>query len=473
MGVSLLLLFLILAGCEEAQEPLPKSDRYLVGAHYYHWYPDNFTDGTLRKKLVPPQPPQAGWYQSADVSVVEQHIAWASRYGIDFFTLDYWPDRPEQNLRIDDTFLMAANLGDIKFAIMHETAAHNYIGHLEVTVFTEDVGDALYDDLVAVGEKYFDHPNYLTISGRPVIFFYLTRTFFGDFVRPIEAFREKMKEQGYDPIIIADEIYWQVIGKNEVNEIGDPFLVPDPQPDRIRLFDAITYYNLYKVEKPEHDGYGADTGYLDDVIALLDIYREAVGDSTAFVPGVMPGYNDRGVRLEKDHYAIPRQWTEGGAITGLFEETFDKIAIPQADSDLNMILITSWNEWNEDTAIEPAVVAVGTTKDNSASGKFFTQGYSYEGHGVSYLKVVRDKVVAIAGKITRSDGTAVNGLSICAWSGSNKKTCSTSNSEGYYRLTRLKLPPGEFFVGPEASGGSTKVEVVKESASTGVDIVVE
>ena len=53
-------------------------------------------------------------------------------------------------------------------------------------------------------------------------------------------------------------------------------------------------------------------------------------------------------------------------------------------------MITSWNEWNEDTAIEPVAAAPATTNDRR--GGFFTQGYPYEGYGTTYLDIVRDKL---------------------------------------------------------------------------------
>ena len=64
---------------------------------------------------------------------------------------------------------------------------------------------------------------------------------------------------------------------------------------------------------------------------------------------------------------------------------------PLVDPRLRAILITSWNEWNEDTAIEPLSRSAATIED--ASGRrFFTQGYSYEGFGTIYVDVVRDRL---------------------------------------------------------------------------------
>jgi hypothetical protein len=53
--------------------------------------------------------------------------------------------------------------------------------------------------------------------------------------------------------------------------------------------------------------------------------------------------------------------------------------------------VTSWNEWSEDTAIEPAASAPVTSADRSSSGVAYTQGYPYEGYGLRYLEILREK----------------------------------------------------------------------------------
>jgi glycoprotein endo-alpha-1,2-mannosidase len=87
---------------------------------------------------------------------------------------------------------------------------------------------------------------------------------------------------------------------------------------------------------------------------------------------------------------IPRQWEPGAAEGSFFAESLERIAKPLVDPDLQMVLITSWNEWNEDTAIEPAAPAPATTRDRD--GEVFTQGYAYEGFGKTYLEILRSRL---------------------------------------------------------------------------------
>lgn len=79
------------------------------------------------------------------------------------------------------------------------------------------------------------------------------------------------------------------------------------------------------------------------------------------IPNIMPGYNDTAVSPEADHPVIDRNPDKF--------KLFCAYAVKFAEANNNMILITSWNEWHEDTQIEPDV-----------------------NYGDDYLEVIRDCV---------------------------------------------------------------------------------
>ena len=463
------LLACLFVGCSASDSAGPEevvSEHLLVGAHYYLWYPGNFSQGFVRARLSPAQEPEMGLYASSDPRIAEQHIAWASQYGIDFFTLDWWPSRGDQNQVIQDGFLRARNIADTKFCIFYEMWDLGYSGSLGGTQIDRTAKERFVSDMRRIAELYFSHSSYLTVSGRPVVILYLTRTLMGEYADAMREMRDELSDLGYDPFIIADEIFWLVTAAD-----GNPGTHSvDPQPRRIELFDAITAYNYYDSDRRNHQGYGSGSLFVDEVRSLCERYRAAAGD-VPIVPSLIPGYNDRGTRLDAGHYVIPRQWAPGAGEGSLFTELFDRIVSPFIDPRLPMVLITSWNEWNEDTAIEPLAAAPSTSQDMSPSGSAYTQGYEYSGFGLRYLELLRDKLVAVSGRVTDTQGTPVPGLRVAASSGERIVGSDTTDSRGYFTLSRYLLPAGDYSVSLSGEP-SRNVTVVPSRTISDVDFTV-
>jgi glycoprotein endo-alpha-1,2-mannosidase len=365
--------------------PDPPVDRraLLVGAHYYLWFPENFAGGRyLRARLLPNQQPVLGEYSSASAAIAEQHIAWASSAGIDFFTLDWWPGLTERNARIDQSILAAQNLDQIRFCIFYELGGLGYDPRTGLTFFDGPTVERFLADQEQIARRYFTHPRYLRVGTRPVIIYYITRSASGRFEEAMARYRERMATLGFDPYVIGDELFW-IVAKDD----GSGFTA-EPQRLRISLLDALTAYNLYYATEPNHSGYGATSDLLADAHALYALYRAAAGGKPV-IPLAFPGYNDRGVRPEADHYPIPREWSPGAGEGTFLAEWMRRFTLPNLDQALPMVLVTSWNEWGEDTAIEPLAVAPPTDADVSASSEHFTQGFRYSGYGTTYLEVLR------------------------------------------------------------------------------------
>jgi hypothetical protein len=58
---------------------------------------------------------------------------------------------------------------------------------------------------------------------------------------------------------------------------------------------------------------------------------------------------------------------------------------------LPIVMVTSWDDWNEDTGVEP-IPGNATTKDDSPSANSYTQGYQYGGEGTSELAVLTQDI---------------------------------------------------------------------------------
>ena len=463
---------LVTLSCKPAPPELgqPTESAYQVGAYYHFWYPEAFHNGYLRKRLTPPQLPLPGEYNSWEISVAEQHIADASRHGIDFFCFDIWPGWPEFEDRIQ-AFLGAKNVEDMKFCIFFETRGLGYQPEVDGTRIRDEEVERFKSEMDRIGRKFLNHPQYLRIDGRPVVILYLTRTMYGNYEKAIQEARDVFKAQGHDVYFIGDEMYWGVMPASATDPNSAPRVVLDPQPERISQFDAVTAYNFYwATEKRRHRGYGAASTFLDDVNELTQRYRDATGGKIPVVPSVIPGYNDRGLRLDEDHYALPRQWKLGAPEGSFFAKMLSDYAVPHIDERAPFLLVTSWNEWNEDTGIEPLRDSPSTHTDESDK-ELFTEGFDYAGYGTKYLEVLRDQMVAITGRLTTADGSPAVGRRVSVWDKTDQpKATVYTDSQGYYNISRLSLPPAHYRLGPTLQ--AAKVFPVSLGRSTHADFEV-
>lgn len=410
--------------------------RPLVGAYYYLWNPGNLATGTLRAHLVPPQAPPSRLVDSHDPRTAARDIANAHRAGINFFAIDWWPSDPGysgRDYRYADgamkDFLAAPNLHQMKFAMFYETWNLGFDPVRESTPVTFQMELHFDADMIRFATRYFSNPSYLRIDGRPVVFLYLTRTLTGDVAGMIDGARKTLEARGYDPYFIGDEVYWRVTPEH-LSPAG-PVLTTTPQVSRIEQFDAVTSYILYYGDpQPEFgpakdsSGYPGTTSIAADQRFLLTVYRNATGGRVPVVPDIAPGFNDRGFRLPVDHPAEPRQWLPGEGPASTLDHLFRCVAIPELDPSLPMVMVTSWDDWNEDTGIEP-IGGTPTRVDDSPSTRAYTQGYQYGGEGRRAVRTLRRDVALLDRRDTHRTrrGSPQSGPGGAAPSTSAASTC--------------------------------------------------
>jgi len=421
----------------------------LIGAYYSEWFPANSAQGTLRQHLVPRQGADPTEVDSADPRVAEQAIAQAAGSGIGFFALDWWPSKPKQN-EAADAFVRARNLSDIKFCFLYETWDLGFDAGHESTPVTPALEARFDQDLLTLAGKYFANPRYLRVDGRPVVVLYLTRTLTGDVAGMMVGARRLLKAHGYDPFLIGDEVLWRVTAVNTPG--GASGLTTAPQVARIDLFDAVTAYSLYSGGpadplSPQADftNYPGATTIVPDEVGLYRRYRAATTGRVPVVPDVTPGLNTRGVRLSVDQHAQPRQWLPGWSSGSTLQQYLRQIATPVLDPALPMVFVTSWNEWNEDTAIQP-VGGVTTSKDDSPTGRDYTQGYTYGGEGRVDLDVIRNYADVAWGRITGPGGRPVPHREVVETANGRPVNAARSDSEGFYVMPRSGRCPATVVV---------------------------
>jgi hypothetical protein len=347
---------------------------YFVGTYYYPWYHNNNFHGssplgsnTLIYHLNPRQTPQLGWYDQTD-SDISQHYKWARYAGINFFAASYWGSSSAEDSVIRNHMFNNPDRGDIKLAVFLEPV----ITPANITVQTNYLCD-----------NYFNRPGYFRIDDKPVIFIYVTRAMTdANLTTYINDLRAAATAKGVGAVYIVGDEVWGGSGGFKSS--------------RVSLMDAITNYDVYGNIGAGHFATDSKLDTWRNNYSAWRTNAHTIGKD--FIPGTSPGFNDRGVR--PGHTPTSRKlYDESYAFGTLFSGMLDRVK-PLADRD--MIMITSWNEWHEDTQIEPVTPAAATNQDDGAG--YYTDGLYYNGYGMLYLNILRDKTTMLALCDYDSDG---------------------------------------------------------------------
>lgn len=359
----------------------------IVGAHFYSWFPENWKAGYFGAFSSPRIEPELGLYQSKHDAVFARQLGDMQSAGINTVIFDWWP----HNFKVRGRALEHMNSfkanSPLKFALLYETlalhSAPQEAGKLaDNLLLDKQAEDFFVADITELAEGVMQNPQYLRIDNRPVVFLYATRHLLGDFRQMLERTREEVRKRfGLELYFVADEAYFNVLS---LNRKGAPIMLEQYQAnwERLSAVDAITCYNPYDESKPQHGGEQGIRQFLLDSAEMFKHYS-AVANTLGieFIPTALSGYNDQGIRPAAKHFIIPRSTAE-------FAETLSatlKLWVkPQLDRHYPFFTVTSWNEWNEGTQIEPAreqAVPEGET--------VIEYGEKYRGYGKEKLEKLR------------------------------------------------------------------------------------
>ena len=339
----------------------PHLNSYTVAVYYYPWYHTDFHGRKyIRGELDPPQLPALGEYDDRDEKVISQHLEWSRQANIDLWVASWWGPDSGTDITIRDYILKNRNLKDMKFCLFYET-----MGRIDTdTLDTSKV----YDDITYAALTYFGHPNYHEIDGRPVVFVYLTRVLERlDLLREvISLIRTAAFQKGHFVYIVGDHSY------------GSP---PEGHLDALDWLDAVTNYDIF-------GGMGRPNGHAT-MAAVKEYSAEqaqwriaAAQQGCAYIPGATPGYNDKAVR-QGEYNAMSRKIDKGQPDGSLFRALLTEGKKLVDKSTGNLLIVNSFNEWHEDTQIEPAARGGMTYKP-----WYLTRGYVYQGYGEKFLNIL-------------------------------------------------------------------------------------
>jgi len=278
----------------QAPVALPGGQQRMLWAFYYPWYYANsWSSAVLKDRPAFP-------YASDDAHVIARHVSEAQAAGIDGFVSSWWgpTDYTDRNLR---ALLEAARERDFAVTIYFETLTGDPPRGRQ--------SEEIFQWLSYVIATYREHPAFMKIDGKPLIFIWASDA------APLASWRdvfEKLRARGLDGVFLA---MGRSVGDLSVfdglHEYGPP--LPDSAPSPAPFGRAVRYYHL-------------------------------LADSAApkiWAPAIQPGYDDRLIPGRAGSF---RDRLDGA----FYRATFDAALRTEPD----WLGVCTWNEWPEHTYIE-------------------------------------------------------------------------------------------------------------------------
>jgi hypothetical protein len=341
----------------------PRNDR---------WHGAGWTEWDLVRAATPrfpgheqPKAPLWGYEDEADPAVMARKIDAAADHALDTFIYDwYWYDgAPFLNRCLDEGFLGAPNNGRMKFALMW--ANHDWISIFprahDATSRVMAAGATSRAQFGAAVEymieRYFSHPSYWRIDGRPYFSIYELATLVHGLGgldgarRALDWFRERVLNAiGCD--LHLNAIVWGV------RILPGETVLTDPRALLQTLgFDSVTSY-VWMHHVPMDDfpsiSYPA---YAARAIEQWSRLANAYG--VPYYPNVSVGWDSSPRTAQNGPFDPAPGYPFTGVLVDNTPAAFEH-ALSQARDFLDrqppaqrILTINSWNEWTEGSYLEP------------------------------------------------------------------------------------------------------------------------
>ena len=310
-----------------------------LGALYHNytdvtWKSEHYTpvlnqvveDGTVTDEIP---------YTSTQVGVLTQQCEWAARAGIEFFVFPYNASQEDNNLL--DNYEIYYDQGGISV----DVAVNYSFSHLGLTELGGSGAgfDSVVADFKALYGTLFSKPWYYRLpDGRPVIIISGMNNDAYDYSMFVPAFREAMKEytselQASDSSIPDNILDFYLIGENTAN-----WPAPQTNERAAKYLDANYTGKWYPQSRYER--WSCFYPFTD--MAWENWRNYAAGWGNDFIPCIYPEFyitenGTRSIERSEENYT-----------------DFCNVAKRNLGSQ-NIVLINSWNDYTNETALEPTV----------------------------------------------------------------------------------------------------------------------
>ncbi|MDD4922236.1 MAG: hypothetical protein PHS30_07140 [Bacteroidales bacterium] len=351
LGLSMLVLPSIFVSCAKedagpiiADYPLnyeipeiPVTKDYTVGAFYF-----NFTSWTGTVTSVPVVWPYTNTPTGIPAGVMQQHIDQAKNGGLDFFifsvrSLMYDANSCKSDTVLINSFTNASNTNDMKFAVSFTFDKGKY-NNISTTKSLESQPAYLanfYKDVTFLA-KYFSKSNYMKVGGKYLLYIKNASFVYADNDSTIYAnIRSQLSALGYEVFLVGGLPCWEP---------------PARYLSRYyHCFDALYHENMlvWPGGYSQWDRFMMFYQFCNENWKYSKNYFEAKG--VGYQPNISPAHNYKIANASSTNPNVLR------GDEGKFFRTYCNIAKMNADTS-RIILVDSWNNWAEDTQLEPNTI---------------------------------------------------------------------------------------------------------------------
>lgn len=289
-----------------------RGDR-LALAHYFAWFDGNgWDDCNISAGDKPLEP-----YDSDDPAAIARHIQLARQAGLNGFTLHWFTpgDRTDRNF----SALLAASVGQ-PFASTVVFSRHFWPGSPAAS--RENIAAALQYIL----DQYGNHPNFLRLEDKPVIFF-------------IDVYRVPTAAGQTPPQ------FWAEL-RQQVDPLRQSWWIAEGlDASYLSVFDGLYVFKISHASSL-HD-YQKSPRWGDKVRA----WAAQTGQPKLWVATISPGWDDLRSTCQVDVRVAntPHRLDRAGGV--VYEASFEAALTSQPD----WLIVSSFNEWVEGSYIEPGV----------------------------------------------------------------------------------------------------------------------
>lgn len=342
---------------------------YHVDPRNEKWHGEGWTEWELMKQAGPrfaghqqPRVPLRGFEDEADPVVMEDKITLATSHGVDAFIFDwYWySDHPYLERPLEEAFMpVAANHG-MKFAVMwanhdwtniHPWKSATPATNLELGTVDADQFTAATDYIV---ERYFSHPAYLEVDGRPYLSIYSLSMLLdglggiGPTKAALDGLRARAARAGHPAIHLNATVRDKPVLPQDGISLDEETLINQLGFDSVTSYVWVHHHQMPKLQTPYPEmleqaekGWKALAGRFD----------------VPYFPNVTVGWDPSPRTVQSDRYNPELGYPHTNIISDATPENFG-LALEKArtfveKTGVRLVTINAWNEWTEGSYLEP------------------------------------------------------------------------------------------------------------------------